>query len=157
VDARCSPKRVFAAHLANQLEGFGRHGGTTATALTGFPPPAEAESPAVPADDRLRFDDNECGPPVSPKWRTAPPTGTGLRRSAWVASPNAAEHPVDGEARGSRVGAPRGSERKREARLKGRTRGARKGIEGKRTTPSLSIRLDFTRTAGTPFWCIMVL
>src|SRR5215472_17884775 len=44
VDARRSPKRVFAAHPANQLACFGRYAGTTATAIKGFPLPVEAES-----------------------------------------------------------------------------------------------------------------
>src|SRR5215472_4788033 len=55
MDARRSPKRVFAAHSSNQLAGFGSYAGTTATAITGFPLPVEAESLAVPADDRLRL------------------------------------------------------------------------------------------------------
>ena len=50
VDTRRSPKRVFAAHPANQLACFGRHPGTTAAAMAGFPLPVEAESLSVPGD-----------------------------------------------------------------------------------------------------------
>src|SRR5215467_8588863 len=57
------PMRVFAAQPANQLDCFGRHAGTTATAMTGFPLPVEAESLAVPADDRLGFDYDQCRSP----------------------------------------------------------------------------------------------
>ena len=66
VDTRRSPKRVFAAHPANQLACFGRHPGTTAAAMAGFPLPVEAESLAVPADDRLRFDHDQCRLPIPP-------------------------------------------------------------------------------------------
>ena len=77
---------------------------------------------------------------------TATPTGIGPKRSPSVASPTAAERPVDGEARGSRAAMLHGSEKKRRVRSKGRITGAHKGIEGKVTTPSLSTRSDFART-----------
>jgi hypothetical protein len=59
-------KRVFAAHPANQLAGFGRHAGAADTTTTRFPRPEEAESLSVPANDGLRFDDEQCRTPVPP-------------------------------------------------------------------------------------------
>lgn len=81
---------------------------------------------------------------------TATPTGTDPKQSASAASPTAAEHPVDGGARGSRAAARHGSEKKRGVRLKGRTTSARQGIDEKGTTSSVSIRSDFARTTARP-------
>ena len=66
MDARRSPKRVVAAHLANQLASFDRHAGAAATPMTGFPCPKQAESGSVPSDDRLRFDNDQGRAPAPP-------------------------------------------------------------------------------------------
>ena len=41
MDARRSPKRIVAAHPANQFASFDRYAGAAAAAVTGFPPPEE--------------------------------------------------------------------------------------------------------------------
>ena len=69
MDAWCAPQRILAAHPANQLACFDRHARTTATAMTGFPRPEEAEASSVPTDDRLGFHDHQRGTPVPPSYR----------------------------------------------------------------------------------------
>ena len=66
MDARRSPKRVVAAHLANQFASFDRYAGATAMTMTGFPLPEDAETLSVPADEGLRFDNDQCRAPARP-------------------------------------------------------------------------------------------
>ena len=51
-NARCSPKRILAAHLPNQLADFFRHRRPPRLAATDFPGPEQTEAPAVPSNDQ---------------------------------------------------------------------------------------------------------
>jgi hypothetical protein len=66
MDARRSPEWVLAAHPANQVASLDRYPGSTATTMTGFPPPEEAEAYSARTDDRLRSDNDQGRAPVSP-------------------------------------------------------------------------------------------
>src|SRR5262245_23576577 len=68
VNARCSPKRILAAHLPNQLADFFRHRRPPRLAATDFPGPEQTEAPAVPSNHSVRFDDNQSRPPAC-AWR----------------------------------------------------------------------------------------
>ena len=67
MNARRTPQRVFAAHLPNQSPNFLGHRRTPGLAVTDFPRPEQPKRLAVPADHRLRFYDDEGGPPTAPK------------------------------------------------------------------------------------------
>src|SRR5215471_614600 len=67
MNARRTPQRVFAAHLANQLPNFLGHRRTPGLAVTDFSRPEQLKRLAVPADHHLRFHDDEGGPPTAPK------------------------------------------------------------------------------------------
>src|ERR1700733_2484412 len=56
MDPRCSPQRIGAAHLADKLAYFYRHGRSSAGVLR-FPSPIRSKSPTVPTDYGLRSDD----------------------------------------------------------------------------------------------------
>ena len=60
---RCQPT----THLPNQFSNFHRYGRTPRLAVTNLPRPEQPKPLAVPADHRLRFDDDKGGPPVLPK------------------------------------------------------------------------------------------
>jgi len=66
MDARCSPKRVVADHLANQFASLDRYAGATATTKNRFPSPKPAEALSVPTDDRLRLDHDQGRTPTPP-------------------------------------------------------------------------------------------
>jgi len=66
VNARCSPKRILATHLPNQLADFFRHRRPPRLAATDFPDPEHTEAPAAPSNHSVRFDDDQSRPPASP-------------------------------------------------------------------------------------------
>ena len=68
VDAWCTPKRIGAAHLPNQLADFFRHRWAPGSAMTDFPGPEQPEALAVSANDGFRFDDHQGRPPIGPKF-----------------------------------------------------------------------------------------
>src|SRR5260370_38931264 len=59
MDPRCSPQRIGAAHLADKLAYFYRHGRSPAAVLR-FPSPIRSKSPTVPTDYGLRSDNCRC-------------------------------------------------------------------------------------------------
>jgi hypothetical protein len=59
MDPRCSPQRIGAAHLADKLAYFYRHGRSSAAVLR-FPSLIRSKSPTVPTDYGLRSDDCKC-------------------------------------------------------------------------------------------------
>src|SRR6202022_2148823 len=59
MDPRCSPQRIGAAHLADKLAYFYRHGRSSAAVLR-FPSPIRSKSRTVPTDYGLRSDDCKC-------------------------------------------------------------------------------------------------
>src|SRR5262249_24435542 len=64
VDPGSAPQRVGEAHVADQLAGFAWYF-RSAAARTALPSPEQAKTSAMPADDRLRFDDHQgvgCDP-----------------------------------------------------------------------------------------------
>src|SRR5260370_28581087 len=83
MDARRTPKRVVAAHLANQFAYFLRHGRATGLAAPDLPSPEQSESFAVPSYDGCRFDDAQSRGPFGPG-------STKPRREARISSCNAA-------------------------------------------------------------------
>ncbi len=66
VDARSAPKRVVAAHLANQFAYFLRHRWAAALAAANLPSPKQSKSLPVPRDDGCRFDDAKSRTPFGP-------------------------------------------------------------------------------------------
>jgi len=66
VNARSSPARVGEAHLPNQIPNFRRHRRATFATPT-LPSPIEAKPLAMPVDDGLRFDNEQCRSPVVPQ------------------------------------------------------------------------------------------
>src|SRR5712672_135729 len=59
MDPRCSLQRIGAAHLADKLAYFYRHGRSSAAVLR-FPSPIRSKSRTVPTDYGLRSDDCKC-------------------------------------------------------------------------------------------------
>src|SRR5665647_1322103 len=74
VDARSAPKRVFAAHLPNQLTDFLRHRRAAALAAANLPSPKQSKSLAVPSYDGSRFDDAKSRAPFGRGPTKAKPT-----------------------------------------------------------------------------------
>ncbi len=66
VHAGSSPKRIGAAHVADQLAYSGRDGWASGTTSPTLPCPIAPEAGAVPPDDRLGFHDDEDPLPISP-------------------------------------------------------------------------------------------
>src|ERR1039458_4653217 len=58
MDARRTPKRIVAAHLADQIAQFGIDRGAPAS-VPGFPAPPRTPTRAMPLDDRPRLNDDE--------------------------------------------------------------------------------------------------
>ena len=64
--AGSSPERVGPAHVPNQLTYFGSDAWSSGPTPSALPRPISSEPTTVPADDRLRFHDDEDALPVSP-------------------------------------------------------------------------------------------
>src|SRR5947208_40821 len=62
-----SPERIRQAHLPDEVSNFTRHSRPSWPTLPTLPGPIEAESPAMPGDDRFRLDDAERGTPAGPQ------------------------------------------------------------------------------------------
>src|SRR5260370_42541471 len=65
-DAGRAPKRILAAHLANQLADFFRHRWAPWLAMTDFPRPEQPEALAVPANDGFQLFDHQGRLPLDP-------------------------------------------------------------------------------------------
>jgi hypothetical protein len=63
VDPGSAPERVGPRHRPNQRAHIGGHGWPTGPPAA-LPRPEQAEAAAVPGEDCLRFDDDQCGLPV---------------------------------------------------------------------------------------------
>ena len=61
-----SPERVGPAHVPYQLTYFGSNAWSSGPTPSALPSPISSEPTTVPADDRLRFHDDEDALPVSP-------------------------------------------------------------------------------------------
>ena len=66
MNAGSSPERVGPAHVPNQLTYFGSDAWSSGPTPSALPSPISSEPTTVPADDRLRFHDDEDALPVSP-------------------------------------------------------------------------------------------
>ena len=66
VDARRAPKRIVAAHLANQFPCFLADRRSSRLAAAHFPGPEPPKPLTLPVDHRLRFHDHQGRPPVGP-------------------------------------------------------------------------------------------
>src|SRR6266850_5881583 len=75
VNARRSPARVGEAHLPNQIPNFQRHRRATFATPT-LPSPIEAKPLAMPGDNGLQFDNEQCRSPVVPQPREPNPQGS---------------------------------------------------------------------------------
>jgi hypothetical protein len=68
MDAWCSPQRIRQTHLPDEVSNFTRHFRPSRPILSTLPGPIQAESPAMPSNDRFRLDDDErrtsAGPQV---------------------------------------------------------------------------------------------
>ena len=64
--AGSSPERVGPAHVPYQLTYFGSDAWSSGPTPSALPSPISSEPTTVPADDRLRFHDDEDALPVSP-------------------------------------------------------------------------------------------
>ena len=60
LDMRRTPKRVFAAHPADQIADLVGNAGATHPAMPDLPGPEETESLAMPGDRRRGFNDFQC-------------------------------------------------------------------------------------------------
>ncbi len=63
VNARGTPSRIRASHLADETSDFGANAGP---ATSGFPSPEEPKGPMVPLDDGLGLNDDQASPPAAP-------------------------------------------------------------------------------------------
>ena len=78
MDARSTPKRVFPAHLADQITDFYRNAWPPDSTATDLPSPDKSKALTVPSDNGLRLDDDEGSPPVEPEFtqpRSKKPVG----------------------------------------------------------------------------------
>ena len=66
VDSRCSPERVRQAHPAYKVSKFLRHFRSPWCAASAYPPPIQAESPAMPGEHCLGLYDQEGRTPARP-------------------------------------------------------------------------------------------
>ena len=66
VKARCSPKRILATPPTDQFSDVFRNRRPPRLAATDLPGPEQAEAPAVPGNDSIRFDDEQSRPPAAP-------------------------------------------------------------------------------------------
>ena len=83
--AGSSPERVGPAHVPYQLTYFGSDAWSSWPTPSALPSPISSEPTTVPADDRLRFHDDEDALPVSPRFcATAPKTRGRPSRAAAV-------------------------------------------------------------------------
>ena len=63
MDARSSPARVGETHFPDEIPNFIGYRGSSFK-MTTLPSPIEAKSLAMPGDDSLRFDKDQCRTPV---------------------------------------------------------------------------------------------
>jgi hypothetical protein len=68
VDAGRSPKRIVAAHLADQFAHVFRDRWPARLAVTNSPRPEQAKALAVPANDGFRLDDDQGRSPIDPNF-----------------------------------------------------------------------------------------
>src|SRR5260370_34468773 len=66
MNARSTPARVSEAHLTDQIPNFSRHC-WAAFATPTLPRPIEARTPAMPGDNGLRLDNEQCRSPIVPQ------------------------------------------------------------------------------------------
>src|SRR6266851_7141081 len=66
MNAWSTPSRVGEAHLTNQLPSFRGYGRATIVTPT-LPSPIEAKSLAMPGDNGLRLDNEQCRSPIVPQ------------------------------------------------------------------------------------------
>jgi hypothetical protein len=59
MDARCSPKGIFAAHLANEISDLARNDGSSGLATSHLPGPEQAKAGSMPSHDRFWFNDGQ--------------------------------------------------------------------------------------------------
>jgi hypothetical protein len=65
MNARSSPAGVGEAHVPDEIPNFRRYGRPTFATPT-LPSPIDAKSLAMPGDNRLRFDKEQCRTPIIP-------------------------------------------------------------------------------------------
>ncbi len=63
VNARGTPSRIRASHLADETSDFGAN---ARPAISGFPSPEEPKGPMVPLDDGLGLNDDQASTPAAP-------------------------------------------------------------------------------------------
>jgi len=66
VNARSAPARVSEAHLTDQIPNFWRRCWTTFATPT-LPCPIEAKTPAMPGNNGLRLENEQCRSPIVPQ------------------------------------------------------------------------------------------
>ncbi len=66
MNARRSPARIGEAHLTDQIAKFRRYRWATFATPT-LPCPIEAKTPAMPGDNGLRLDNEQCRSPIVPQ------------------------------------------------------------------------------------------
>ncbi len=72
MNARCSPERILAMRSSDQFARLAIDTRTTAT-RPGLPTPVGPEALSVPAQHRLRLDDDQSGSPAGPDLGNADP------------------------------------------------------------------------------------
>src|SRR5277367_5274373 len=66
MDARRTPEWVSTTHGTDQIPDFRRDRRPSGSSVPNLPGPKQAEAFAVPADNGLRFDDDQRGSPIGP-------------------------------------------------------------------------------------------
>ena len=67
MDAWCSQARIRQVHLPEEVSNFTRHFRPSGPTPSTLPGPIQAESRAMPGNDRFRLDDNERRTPAGPQ------------------------------------------------------------------------------------------
>ena len=67
MDARCTPKGILPAHLADQVSDLARNNGSSALAVPHLPSPEQAKGGAMPSYNGFRLDDGQSRAPVAPE------------------------------------------------------------------------------------------
>src|SRR5215469_17704305 len=91
VNPPSAPEWILAAHLPNPCAHLLRHGRPSRLTVSDLPGPEPTKTFPVPADDRLRLDQDQTQNASSARWRPNMPTRTDPTRSASLASPTVPE------------------------------------------------------------------
>jgi hypothetical protein len=84
VSSRGSPEGIIFAHGADEFTHIFRNPRSPRLAMPAFPSPKQAESFAMPSDDRFRFDEDESRAPLRPEAQETNPEEPVPRSKLWA-------------------------------------------------------------------------